>query len=451
MIETAGNRQPENQTKFETPGTRELLEAIGPGLVTGASDDDPSGIATYSVAGATYGYSMLWTALLFFPLMSAVEYICAKIAMVTGTGLAGAMRQQFSSRFVTFCVALLVIANTINVGTDIGAIAAAGNMLVPAISSLAIIPAVVACIVAIQMFGNYRIISSIFKIFTLFLLSYFLCTFFVKLDVPVVLEATLVPHFKFDTEHLTMLVALLGTTISPYCLFWQASEEVEEEMTMGRKTVEDRLGATRQELRTAAFDVDFGMFVSVAVMYFIMVTTAATLHAAGKTEINSAIDAAEALRPLAGDAASIIFALGILGTGFLAIPVLTDSAAYAVAELFGFEPSLDSKPAEEKIFYLVITASVLIGASINFLGINAIDALFATAVINGLLSPPLLYAIMRISNNEALMGDKVNGKLTNLLGWLTVVFVSISSVLLICFYAFDFLIVHQVVPHMILR
>jgi NRAMP (natural resistance-associated macrophage protein)-like metal ion transporter len=432
------NGTPETRKPSRLAELLKTVKSIGPGLVTGASDDDPSGIATYSLAGAVYGYSMLWTATLFFPLMSSVEYICAKIGMVSGTGLAGAMREHYSKKLVFLCVSLLVIANTINVGTDIGAIAAAGNMLFPSIPALTIVPAVVAAVLLMQIFGNYKIISTLFKTFTLSLLSYFLCTLFIKLDVPTIIRSTFVPNLKFDTAHLTMIVALLGTTISPYCFFWQASQEVEEEMKLGRRTVAERLGATRRELRDAVLDVDLGMFISVLVMYFIMVTTAATLHAAGHTQINSAADAARALRPLAGENASLIFAAGIIGTGFLAIPVLTDSAAYAVAELFGFAPSLDEKPSQEKIFYFVIIASTLIGMTINFLGINAMDALFITAVINGLLSPPLLFAIMRISNNREIMGDRVNCLLTNVLGWTTVVLTSTACFLLIWFMLCDF-------------
>jgi len=228
-----------------------------------------------------------------------------------------------------------------------------------------------------------------------------------------------------------MFVALLGTTISPYCFFWQASEEVEEELKLGRKQLQERKGASDSELRNAALDVDFGMLVSVLVMFFIMLSTGATLHAAGKLEINTAADAALALRPLAGEAASIIFALGIIGTGFLAIPILTDSAAYAVAEAAGLEPTLDDTPSQEKLFYLVICISLLIGTAINYTGVNPIHALYITAIINGLLAPPLLIVIMHISNNKTIMGSRVNSTLTNVLGWSTAAIMSIASAMLI--------------------
>jgi Mn2+/Fe2+ NRAMP family transporter len=409
----------------------QLFKSLGPGLVTGASDDDPSGIATYSMAGAAYGFNFLWTAPLFLPLVACIEYICAKIAMVTGTGLAGVMRQHYSKPLLYGAVGLLFVANTINAGTDIGAIANAINLFIPAIPAVWLIPLIALTILAIQMFGSYQNISTVFKVFTLSLASYFFCVFFVKFDWLDVLHHTVVPHVALNLESVMMLVALLGTTISPYCFFWQATEEVEEELKLGRTKLLQRLGATDTELRNAALDVDFGMLISVVVMFFIMLTTGATLHAAGQFEINSAADAALALKPLAGEAASVIFSLGIIGTGFLAVPILTDSAAYAVAESVGLEPTLNGTPVQEKLFYLVISLSMMIGVAINFAGINPIQALYITAVINGVLAPPLLIVIMHIANNKTIMGSRVNGLLTNLLGWTTTVILSAASLALL--------------------
>lgn len=411
---------------------------IGPGLITGACDDDPSGIATYSLAGATFGLSMLWTAPLFFPLMASVEYICAKVAMVSGTGLAGVIKQNYQKPILYACVALLVIANTINAGTDIGAIAAATNLIFPQLSPLWITPAVALSILSLDLFGGYRLLSRVFKLLTLSLLSYFLCIFFVKLDIREVVMHTLIPDMRLDLNYVMMFIALFGTTISPYCLFWQASEEVEEEIEAGRNTPELRIGATRAELRSATLDVNLGMFLSILVMYSIMLTTGVTLDGTGFVQIDSAADAARALRPLAGEAASLLFAMGIIGTGFLAIPVLTDSAAYAVSEAFGVEPSLNETPDQNKLFYLVIVLSTLVGMAINYLGINPIQALFVTAVINGILVTPLLVMIMMISSNDTIMGENKNSALLNILGWTTTGISGIATLLLIGAYLMSF-------------
>lgn len=418
----------DNSTAFSF---KQVLKSAGPGLITGASDDDPSGIATYSMAGASYGFSFLWTAPLFLPLVACIEYICAKIALVAGSGLAGVMRQHYPRWLLYFSVGLLVVANTINAGTDLGAIAAAINLFFPDMHSAWLVPLIAIAIVALQILGNYQLISMIFKLFTLSLLSYFLCTFYIKFDWLDVLGHTLVPQVAFNQQSLTMLVALLGTTISPYCFFWQASEEVEEELKIGRKELWQRKGATDSELRNAAIDVDLGMFVSVFVMFFIMLTTGATLHSSGRLEILTAADAALALRPLAGEAASTIFALGIIGTGFLAIPILTDSAAYAVAEASGLEPTLNGTLVQEKLFYLVICLSMLLGIAINFAGINPIQALYITAIINGVLAPPLLIVIMHIANNKEIMGSRVNSKLTNFVGWTACTIMSLASLTLL--------------------
>lgn len=410
---------------------KQLIKSVGPGLITGASDDDPSGIATYSMAGATYGFSFLWTAPLFLPLVACIEYICAKIALVTGSGLAGVMRQHYPRWLLYFSVGLLVVANTINAGTDLGAIAAAINLFVPDLRSTWLVPVIAVSIVALQILGSYRLISMIFKLFTLSLLSYFLCTFYIKFDWPDVLAHTIVPKMAFDLQSVTMFVALIGTTISPYCFFWQASQEVEEELKLGRTELWQRKGASDSELRNAAIDVDFGMLASVFVMFFIMLTTGATLHAAGKFDIISAADAALALKPIAGEAASTIFALGIIGTGFLAIPILTDSAAYAVAEASGRQPTLNGTLLQEKLFYLVICLSMLLGTAINYAGINPIQALYITAIINGILAPPLIIVIMHIANNKKIMGSRVNNTFTNCIGWTASAIMSLASLILL--------------------
>jgi NRAMP (natural resistance-associated macrophage protein)-like metal ion transporter len=411
-----------SETESSSPRTLErnpikrFLKVLGPGLITGAADDDPSGIATYSIAGASLGFATLWTALVTLPLMSVVQFLCAKVGMVSGMGLAGVLRKYYSRWLLYPTVFLLLVANTINAGTDIGAIAAAVNLFLPVPIAYMIVP-IALLIVAVQFWGSYRLITRVFKWLTLALFAYIVAAFLARPRWHEVINATFIPQFTFDKTYLMTLVAILGTTISPYLFFWQASQEVEEEISMGRKTIEERQGATFAELKKATLDTDVGMFVCNLVFYFVIVAAAATLHAHGKTDIQSATDAAKALEPLAGSAAKYLFAAGLIGVGFLAVPVLTGSAAYAVAESFGWECRLDDKPREAKHFYGVIAASTLVGMLINFVGINPMAALFGTAVINGLVSPPLLVVIMLASNNKTVMGDKVNGFTTNLVGW----------------------------------
>lgn len=407
-----------------------FLKVLGPGFITGASDDDPSGIGTYAQAGASLGFATLWTALVTFPLMTSVQFICGKVGMVSGTGLAGVLRRYYSRKLLYPVVLGLVVANTINAGTDIGAIAAAINLLVP-VPIIAMIVPVTLIILALQVWGSYRLISKIFKWLGLALFAYIASAFYARPDIGEVLRGTFIPTFKLDRTFLTALVAILGTTISPYLFFWQASQEVEEKIDMGRTTLSERKGATRKELKYAAWDTTIGMFFSNIVMYFIILATAATLFKLGKTNIESATEAAQALRPLAGDAAYFLLALGLIGAGFLAVPILTGSAAYAVSEAFGWKYGLNKKPERAKQFYAVIGVSTLIGMLINFIGINPIKALFWTAVINGFLAPPLLIVIMFVANNKKVMGNKVNGVWTNVLGWITTVVMFAAAMALI--------------------
>ncbi len=393
---------------------RRLVRALGPGLITGASDDDPSGIATYALAGASLGYATLWTALVTFPLMAAVQLICAKVGLVSGRGLAGVLRQHYPRTLLYPVVLGLVLANTLNAAADIGAIAAGVNLLLPIPLPSLIVPIGLAILV-LQVRGSYRLIATIFKWLTLALFAYIGAAVCAAPHLPDVLQGTFWPVVRLDSEFLTVLVAILGTTISPYLFFWQASQEVEEQRQRRRQ----RRGATAAQLRYAAWDVNLGMFLSNLVMYFIILATAATLHRAGRTDIRSAAEAAEALRPLAGDAAGILMALGLIGTGFLAVPVLTTSAAYAVCETFGWGSSLDAKLNRAKQFYGVIVATTVVGLLLNFVGINPVAALFWVAVLNGFLSPPLLVLVLLAANNRQVLGGRVNGKGLNLLGWTT--------------------------------
>ena len=398
------------------PITR-FLNRLGPGLITGASDDDPSGIGTYSQAGASLGFATLWTAIVTLPLMIVVQHICAKIGMCSGRGLAGVLHRYYSKKLLYPVVIGLVIANTINAGADISAIAAAINMFVPIPISAMVIPIAVA-IVVLQVWGSYRLIVKIFKWLTLSLFAYVIAAFLARPDWIAVAKATFVPQISLTSEYVTTIVAILGTTISPYLFFWEASEEVEEEKSEGRTKLSERKGATDVEIKKEKIDTIVGMVFCNVVFYFVILAAGATLHVSGKTDIQSATDAAQALRPLAGDLATVLFAIGLIGAGLLAVPVLTGSAAYAVAETFGWPSGLDEKPKHAKKFYGVIAVSTLVGVAIDFLGINPISALFWTAVINGVVAPPLLVVVMLVANNKRVMGSRTNGIFTNIVGWL---------------------------------
>jgi NRAMP (natural resistance-associated macrophage protein)-like metal ion transporter len=395
---------------------KELLRSLGPGLITGASDDDPSGIGTYAVAGASFGYATLWTALVSFPMMTAVQYTCAKIGMVSGTGLAAVLRERFPRPLVYAAVFALLVANSVNAGADIGAIAAAINLLVPIPLVLLIAP-IGATILALQIFGSYAVITRCFKWLTFGLLAYIGAALFSHPDWGDVLRGTFIPTLSLDPAYVATLVAIFGTTISPYMFFWQPSQEVEEEIEHGRGTLEQRRGASTAELRAARADTRIGMFFSNLIMYFIILATGATLFQAGQTQITSAAQAAEALRPLAGDAAALLLAIGLIGSGFLAVPVLTGSSAYAVSEIFGWKEGLAQKARDARGFYGVIVAGTAVGMLFNFIGINPIDALFWTAVLNGFLAPPLLVLVMLVANDPGVMGSRTNGRWLNIVGW----------------------------------
>jgi NRAMP (natural resistance-associated macrophage protein)-like metal ion transporter len=397
-----------------------FFRILGPGLITGASDDDPSGVGTYAIAGASLGSSALWTAVVTFPMMAAVQFICAKIGLVTGMGLARVLKKHYPKAVLYPIVAALVVANTLNAGADIGAIAAGMQLLLPIPLTACIVP-IGLTILALQVWGSYRLIARIFKWLTLALLAYIGAALFARPDPWEVLRGTFVPTLTFDVHFMSNLVAILGTTISPYLFFWQASQEVEEQISMGRRTLNARRRATDEGMRYAGADVVTGMLFSNVVMYFIILATAATLFKAGTTDIQSATQAAEALRPLAGDAAYVLFAIGIIGSGFLAVPILTGASAYAVAETFGVKHGLDQKPRRAKLFYAMIIVPTLVGMLIDFAGVNPIRALFWTAVLNGFVAPPMLVVIMLIANNRKIMGQRTNGRWVNAVGWTTTV------------------------------
>lgn len=381
---------------------RRFFSALGPGLITGAADDDPSGIATYTIAGAQLGTSLLWTALITWPLMAAVQFMCARIGMVTGVGLGDALRRKGPRSLLFFGALALLIANTINVGADLSGMADAAEMLTGISSHFYVVVFGVGIAFATIRI-RYHQIAQIMKWLALVLFAYIITAFIVGPDWRAVLHDTFVPSFPSDHKGWQNVVAILGTTISPYLFFWQSSQEVEEEKTMGRKMLADRLGATRRELGLRELDVGVGTFFSNIVMYFIILTAALTLHRHGITNIETSRQAAEALRPLAGVFASTLYTLGVIGVGILAIPTLTGSAAYAFAETFSWKEGLDEPFRGAIPFYAVVIVSTLFGIGLDALSINPLKALFYTAVINGVVAPFLLVGILVVASDRKLM------------------------------------------------
>jgi NRAMP (natural resistance-associated macrophage protein)-like metal ion transporter len=398
-------------------GLQQFLAELGPGLITGAADDDPSGISTYSVAGAAFGYATLWTALVSFPLMAAIQLMCARLGMVTGEGLASVIRKRYPKWVLWFACILVIVANIFNIGADLGGMADVMQMTtgVPAYYWT---PAFALLIAALLFWTSYRLMARIFKWLTLVLFAYVITAFLVHPDWWAVLRAVLVPHLEWNKEYIGVLVGILGTTISPYLFFWQAAQEVEEDLDRGKTTVAQRKGSTNAELRIAQRDVLTGMFLSNLIMFFLILTTAATLHAHGKTNIETARQAAEALRPLAGQGAYLLFALGIIGTGMLAVPVLAGSCAYSVAEAVQWrQASLNLKPHLAGKFYAVIGIAILVGLGFDFAGINAVRMLFWSAVLNGILAPPLVVIVVLLTSDRKVMGTRVNSRGLKILGW----------------------------------
>jgi NRAMP (natural resistance-associated macrophage protein)-like metal ion transporter len=412
-------------------GVQQFLKELGPGLVTGAADDDPSGISTYSVAGASYGYATLWTALLSFPLMAAIQLMCARLGMVTGCGLASVIRSRYS-RWLSWCACVLVIvANVFNIGADLGGMADATQMMT-GVPSYYWTPVFAALIMCLLFWTSYRLMARVFKWLTMVLFAYVITAFLAHPNWHAVLRATFIPHLEWNKEYLAVLVGILGTTISPYLFFWQAAQEVEEDRELGKVTVAQRKGSTNEELRVARTDVITGMLLSNLVMYFLILTTAATLNVHGIKEIETAKQAAEALRPLAGQGAYLLFTLGLIGTGMLAVPVLAGSCAYAIAEAAKWKSaSLNLKPRLAQKFYAVIAVSMVVGLALDFIGLNAVKMLFWSAVLNGLLAPPLVVMVVLLTSDKKVMGNRVNSRLMRVLGWACAVVMSAAAVALL--------------------
>ncbi|NBW76027.1 MAG: divalent metal cation transporter [Sphingomonadaceae bacterium] len=407
---------------------RSPLSVLGPGLVTGAADDDPSGIATYSQVGAQFGYGLPWPLLFSFPLMAAIQEICARIGASTGKGIAQNLRDNYPRALLQFVVVLLVIANVINLGADLGAMGAALSLLIPG----PLLPATIAfgvISVLLEVFVSYGRYAAVLKWATLSLFAYFAVVILAEVDWWAAIKGTVVPSFKFDKDHAMALVAILGTTISPYLFFWQSGQEVEEQHRRHVKPLMISPRAAGAELKRIRTDTLVGMGFSNLTAIVIVIATAATLHQAGVTEIDSAVKAAEALRPIAGELAFALFAIGIISTGLLAVPVLAGSAAYAVAESFGWREGLNRRPREAKAFYAVIAVATLAGVAMNFFAINPMKALYWSAVVNGLLAPPLMLVTMLIARNRKVMGDLAISGVLEFGGWLSTAVMTVVAVL----------------------
>lgn len=399
---------------------------LGPGLVAGASDDDPSGIATYSQAGAAFGLSTLWTSIVAFPLMAAIQQMCARIGLVTSQGLTGTLKKHYPRPLLYLMLLFSFPAIVMNIGADIAAMGAVGNLLFPSIDAGYFSVIFTVILLGLIIYLPYQKIASVLKYLCIVILVYLIVPFFYKQDIPAILSATFIPEIKFDKNFIAILVGILGTTISPYLFFWQASVEVEEMKHKKKHIIVDK-----RIVNAVDKDVDFGMTFSGLVMYFIILTSGTVLFNAGIHQIDTVEQAAMALKPLAGEMAYLLFAIGVIGTGLIAIPVLSGSISYIFAETFGWEQGLDKKFHEAKAFYLVIAISLVLGLSLNYIGISPIKALVYTAVLYGLTAPVLIAIILHISNNKKIMGENVNGRTTNVLGFIALIIMTSAAAALI--------------------
>ena len=402
---------------------------LGPGLVTGSSDDDPSGIATYSQAGAQFGLTTLWTAFISFPLMAAIQEMCGRIGMVAGQGLSGTLKTYYPKPVLYLMIVFSFPAIVLNIGANIAGMGAVGNLLFPAIDANYFSVCFTVILLVLIIYLPYQKIAAVLKYLCLVLLFYIIVPFLYKQDVTAILSNTFFPKIHFTKEYLATLVAILGTTISPYLFFWQATMSVEDLKHRKKKLVVNKkiIAEMRQ-------DIDIGMLFSNIVMYFIILTTGTVLFNAGIHQINTVEEAAQALKPLAGDAAYILFAIGIIGTGFLAIPVLSGALSYMITEIFSWENGLDKKFHEAKAFYTIIIISLLLGLTINYIGISPINALIYAAILYGLTAPVLIAIILHIANNKKVMGTFCNGIWSNILGGAAFLLMLASAVGLLLMY-----------------
>ncbi len=402
------------------------MSLLGRGLISGAADDDPSAIGTYASAGARFGLGMLWTAPVTLPMMFTVVYLSSKLGQVTGRGLFQVIHDNYPRWFLYLALAGVVIGNTIEAAADLGGMAAAVNLFVPL--SVPLIVAVMAVILlCLQVMGSYILIRRIFRWLALSLLAYTGAAILAKPDSMAVLKGSLIPSIEFNEEFLSITVAIIGTTLSAYLYTWQSNEEVEEKIAEGKTSVKARRGVSSSKLARSRKEILVGMTFSNLVMYFIIMATGATLHVQGHTDIQTAAQAAEALKPIAGQAAGYLFAAGIISVGFLAVPVMTTGAAYDLAQSIGIKGSLNASAREAPGFYVIIAAVTLIAVAMNFIGINPMKALVWSGVVQGFSTPPLLLLLLFMTNNKAIMGEHVNSRLMNVAGWLTVLVIFSAS------------------------
>lgn len=428
---------------------KKAFKILGPGLITGASDDDPSGIATYSQAGAKFGMGTLWTALITFPLMAAIQEMCARIGLVTSVGLTTTLKKHYSKVLLYTMMAFSIPAIILNIGADISGMGAVANLLFPSVSPIIFSIVFTALLLVLIIYLTYSKIVAVLKYLCLSLFLYIAVPFFTHPNWAQVAKATFIPHIQFNKEFFGVLVAILGTTISPYLFFWQVTMEAEDvkearQLVLARRKLvrgtEQKGEASKRErnffrllIQKMQMDVNFGMLLSNMVMFFIILATGTALFGKGTNDIETVEQAAKALEPVAGKASYLLFALGVIGTGFLAIPVLSGSLSYIVSETFGWKGNLDKKFGQAKAFYLVIIVSLVVGLLLNYIGLSPIQALVYTAILYGITSPVIIAIVLHIGNNKKIMGEYKNGRLSNVLGIVTLVLMSAAAVALIYF------------------
>ena len=408
---------------------KEYWHILGPGLTTGAADDDPSGIATYSQMGASRGFNLIWLSLFSFPLMGAIQEMCARIGMASGVGLATNIKRHFSKKILYACTALLLFANVFNIGADLGAMSEGTRLIFPKIGFVFLVIGFAVLSLGLQIFIPYKKYSKYLKYLALVLLAYIFSAISIKINWSDVFHHLIIPTITFSKDEIILICAAFGTTISPYLFFWQTSQEVEEQIMKGEKTEEIRKAeTTKEDIKKMRIDVWSGMFFSNLIMFFIIATCAAALFTNGITNINTAADAALALKPFAGNFAFILFAVGIVGVGLLAIPVLAGSASYAISESFGWKTGLYRKLKRATSFYGIIIIAMTLGILLNFIGLDPIKTLIYSAVLNGIISPIMLFFIVRLSGKKEVMGQFKNKKAANIIGWFSVILLTIVSI-----------------------
>lgn len=408
--------------------SEEYIKKLGPGLITGAADDDPAGIATYSQTGAQFGTGLLWLSVWTLPFMITVQEMCARIALVTGNGLASNIKHSYRKEILQFVTILLLIANTFNIGANLGMMAKTVQLIKPEIPFTFLVILIGLICLTLPLIIPYKKYARYLKWLVITLFSYIITGFIINMDWSVLLRDSLIPHITFSKDQILLITAILGTTISPYLFFWETSQEVEEQISEGKMTVHSRRGTNPTEIKKMRKDIWTGMLLSNIVMFFIISVSANTLFVNGITNIDSASDAALALLPFAGSLATTLFAIGIIGTGLLAIPVLASSTSYAISESFGWKEGLYRKFKKARAFYTVIIVSIIAGIITNFIGLHPIKALIYSAIVNGIIAPVILISIVHISSSHKIMGHYKNSTGQKIIGWLTVIIMSITAV-----------------------